>query len=209
VCSLYLGVVLAAGRSRRMGRDKALIEFGGARLVDYVSRRLLLQLDDVIINMRCDEADVVDLPCPVIGDVAPFAGLGPLSGLYAAFCYMKETAKHYDAVITIAVDTPFFPNNYVARLSEIAALYPQRTLIATSAGKVHPTFSLWPLAVEQALAAHLQQGDYAILSFAKRVGAEFVDFPPKGPGEGDAFFNINGPQDLQLAQQILKYEEGR
>jgi len=199
----YLGVVLAGGYSRRMGHNKALVEFGGVRLVDYVSRRLLLQLDDVVINtpldMYCGEGVCPAVSLPLVGDIAPFVGLGPLSGLHAALCYIQVKNKPYEGVITIAVDTPFFPNDYVARLCDVAALYPQRVVIAASGGTPHPTFALWPRSVEKTLKVHLQQGDYAILSFARQVGVEFVDFPINEQGKQDVFFNINTPQDLQLA----------
>jgi len=230
-----LGVVLAGGQSRRMGHDKMWIQFGGATLAEHVLRRLLRQLGDVVLNCPEDRGSGGFVPLvPFVCDMAPFVGLGPLSGLYAAL-HHAATKGSYDCVITVAVDTPFFPKDYVARLCEMVPFYPHHVLMATSDGHAHPTFALWPCGIRKklehfpkivrqfpdkncgenkkleqfvelndtktALAEHLKLGDYSILSFAKKIGVHYVPFLPSGGGLPDSFFNINRPQDLQLARK--------
>jgi len=203
-----LGLVLAGGRSRRMGQDKALISFDGeACLFSYVLHRFECQLDDIVISTASDHPIFSESGHDLVRDIAPFAGLGPLSGLYAALDHCQHLEpRHYDAIITIAVDTPFFPQNYVARLCRLARGRPHLALIAATHNKQHPTFALWPCHLLPDLKRHLASGERSILSFAAKVGAETVLFPSSG---GDPFFNINTRQELELARQHLAMLKGK
>jgi len=205
-----LGLILAGGSSRRMGRDKALLPFGNkATLFEYVLHRFERQIDDIIISTPSQNPVFADCGHDIICDISPFVGLGPLCGLYAAFDYCQKKQKIaslYQAVITIAVDTPFFPDDYVARLCDACA-YTDCALIATTHHRQHPTFALWPLPMVQALQHHLETGNTSILSFGDHVGAQPVLFPDE-----NCFFNMNTREEWKLAynkQLMLKTTNGK
>jgi len=199
----YLGLVLSGGQSRRMGGDKAVMPFGDATLFEHVLHRLKHQLDDIVISTASDHPVFRDCGHDLIHDLPPFVGMGPLSGLYAAFDYCRQR-KHevpYDGIITVAVDTPFFPEDYVARLDGANISAPSSALIAATIHRPHPTFALWKLHLADALAQHLCRGKYSIVSFADQIEAEAILFPSSC--EQDPFFNINTPQELELARNRL------
>jgi len=195
----YLGVVLAGGQSRRMGQDKALLPFGNNRtLFDHVLHHFGRQIDNIIISTANHDSVFTHCGHDLVGDIAPFERLGPLSGLYAAFDYCQKSGQSYRGLITVAVDTPFFPNDYVAQLRAMASSHPCCPLIAATGKRQHPTFALWPLDVASALHHHLETGKRSILSFAAQVGMQTIVFPPSSTNE-DPFFNINNQQEWELA----------
>jgi len=193
----YLGLVLAGGQSRRMGRDKALLPFGEGVLFEHVLCRFAQQIDTILVSTASDHPAFVHCGRELVGDLAPFKQLGPLSGLFAALHYCQNLKKplSYKGIITIAVDTPFFPDDYVARLCDAASSKPKTPLIAATSERSHPTFALWPMAVASILRQHLEKGQYSLLSFAVQQGAENVIFTDEA-----AFFNINRQQEWVLAQ---------
>ncbi|MEQ8401268.1 MAG: molybdenum cofactor guanylyltransferase MobA [Roseitalea porphyridii] len=198
-----LGVVLAGGQSRRMGGvDKALVELAGRPLIAHVAGRLAPQVDAVAINANGDPARFEDTALPVFADtVADHAG--PLAGVLAA---MDHAAQHHPSVahiVTAATDTPFFPEDLVARLSA-AATTSNTIAMATSDGHRHPVFALWPVALAEDLGAWLASTDtLKVMAFVQRHRLAEVDFPVGRDG-ADPFFNINTPDDLARAETFMR-----
>lgn len=93
------GIVLAGGKSRRMGRDKATLPFGGTTLVAWVIRRLGPVCAEVVVVAR-DATDCPGCGARVVGD--RWQGWGPLGGLVTG---LQTITAAYAAVI--ACDLPF------------------------------------------------------------------------------------------------------
>ncbi|QBK31060.1 molybdenum cofactor guanylyltransferase MobA [Roseitalea porphyridii] len=198
-----LGVVLAGGQSRRMGgTDKALVPLAGRPLIAHVAGRLAPQVDAVAINANGDPARFEETALPVFADtVAGHAG--PLAGVLAA---MDHAARHHPSVThvaTAATDTPFFPEDLVARLSA-AATTANTIAMATSDGHRHPVFALWPVALADDLGDWLETSDtLKVMAFVQRHHLAEVDFPVGRDGT-DPFFNINTPDDLARAETFMR-----
>src|ERR1700690_4215463 len=94
------GLILAGGYSRRMGRDKALLEFHGRPQVQYIFDLLNKYCDQVFLSKRVDQKDHKNIP--TINDAPEFTDHGPLGGILSA---MKEFP---DANwLVLACDLPF------------------------------------------------------------------------------------------------------
>lgn len=190
------GVILAGGTGRRMGGvDKALIRLGGARLVDLAVARLSPQVEDLALSANGPVARFADLRLPVLADDAATGSRGPLSGVLAALDWAAGAGASH--VVTVAVDTPFFPCDLVPRLclaAEAAGM-----AIASSGGRGHPTFGLWPVTLAPVLRAHLRDAPSArVMGFVDLVAAARADF-----ADDDAFANLNTPEDLAKAEARL------
>ena len=179
-----LGVVLAGGASRRMGTtDKVLVELGGRTLLARAIERLAPQVDRVVVNgptalsVHCDREIVPDT---IEGRA------GPLAGVLAALDASEE-----DAVVTVAVDTPFFPSDLAARLAG------DGIGVARVEDQLQPVFAFWPRGMRDRLATFLEGGDRKIMMLANELGYRAVDFDTPY-----AFFNINEPADLVRAEEI-------
>lgn len=95
------GVVLAGGRSSRMGADKALLDYNGVSLVDHMAGLLnRTGLDDVYVSGRMGET-CARSGCRCLQDSAPFAGPA------AAIRDVLGRLVDYEGVLFVPVDMPF------------------------------------------------------------------------------------------------------
>ena len=192
-------MILAGGLSSRLGGgDKCLIELCGRPLLAHVISRLAPQVDPVGLNANGDPARFAGYGLPVWPD--PVAGYpGPLAGFLAALDFARDTGCTFAA--TAAADTPFLPENLVSRLataSEAAGMVPA---VAASQGRAHPVFALLPVSAHTALRDALAGGARKVMDWLQAQGAVTVDF---AVGDHDPFFNINTPDDLEIARSLLK-----
>ncbi|SOC38419.1 molybdenum cofactor guanylyltransferase [Rhizobium subbaraonis] len=200
----FPGVVLAGGRSSRMGRNKALLQFGPESLVLRATRRLTPQVTSVAINANDRTAELEALGLAMFGDLDDSRS-GPLGGILASLRYASLAAWPASHVVTVAIDSPFFPADLVARLST-AIDRPDRIAVAASSGGLHPVFGLWPRSLADDLERWLSGGQSLRLrDWLARHGANEVHFPDHDTrlGRLDPFFNINTRADLAAAQHWL------
>lgn len=107
--------VLAGGQSRRMGRDKSLLEIEGEPLIARVVSRLSELSDDVlVITNEVKKYDWLSDRVRFASDLGG-EGQGPLAGIGAAL----QAARH-DPVIVVATDMPFLNTDLLAYLIDQA-----------------------------------------------------------------------------------------
>lgn len=197
-------VILAGGASRRMGADKAMLMLEGETLLRRAHRRIARQARPVLVSRHGD--DLSALPDATIIRDAASAHEGPLAGILAALAHLRAHAPWATHMVSIAVDTPFFPADLAGRLSA-AGPSPDTIVLARSAGRIHPVFALWPLALRDALSNWLASGsNRRLMDFVSDHPCRTVDFPPISTEDGavDPFFNINTPDDLDAARRMAK-----
>ncbi len=207
-----LGVILAGGLATRMGGgDKGLLQIGGESLLSHVIDRLSPQVDGLALNANGDAARFAEWDMPVLPDsIEGFAG--PLAGVLAGLDWAAEQGA--DSIVTAAADTPFFPRDLVARLTEAAQGQTHSLVLATtprtgdealkSGGKKvnrHPTFGLWPVALRDDLRAALNDGLRKVVLWTDKNDGREALFPAD---PFDPFFNVNTPDDLARAEKLLE-----
>lgn len=208
-----LGVILAGGLATRMGGgDKGLLQLGGQSLLSHVIKRLAPQVDGLALNANGDPARFADFDLPVIADtIEGFAG--PLAGVLAGLDWAAEQGA--ESIVTAAADTPFFPHDLVMRLMNSAEDQKHPLVMATTprtaeealksgGGKRvnrHPTFGLWPVDLRDDLRAALNDGLRKVVLWTDKHDGREALF---SADPFDPFFNVNTPDDLQLAQDMLE-----
>ena len=200
------GIILAGGLSRRMGGgDKTLLALGGRPLLDHVVARLSPQVGSLVLSANGDPARFEAVGLPILADtVEGYAG--PLAGILTGLEWAAANTA-CKSLVTAAGDTPFLPADLVARLAEAAASRQSSIAVASSGGRRHPTFALWPLGLRQALRHFLVDEDNRRVSaFIERHDFVEVEFPllAAGGDEIDPFFNINVADDLAVAERLLQ-----
>ncbi len=191
------GAILAGGAGRRMGGTvKAGLRLGGETLLARAVRRLGPQVAALAVCAGPDPVRLAGLiPTGAACLVDPLPGYeGPLAALSAALDW-AEAEGHAD-LLTVAVDTPFFPPDLAARLA--AGRGGATAALAEDGDGLHPTFGLWRTALAAPLRAALAGGERRMTGFAARAGAVRVRFPG-----ADAFFNVNAPGELASAEARL------
>lgn len=193
---MIAGVILAGGRSRRLGGgDKCLLPLGDGTILSHVITHLRPQTDALLINSNSDAALFGSSGLEVRADVLP-GRLGPLAGIHTAMLWAQEMAA--DAVLTVPADTPFLPDDLVARLA--VAREPGGACIAASGGELHPVIGLWPAALAERLEAYLAGAEYRVRAWLGLISFKTIDFDM---GTIDPFWNINTPDDLQFARTMV------
>ena len=185
------GLILAGGRATRMGgRDKAEIELAGQTLLARTIARARPQVGRLLLNANRDPASFSRYGLPVLPDTIG-DHWGPLAGVLAGLEHLRDTWPQIGWMASFPTDSPFFPDNLVARLAE--ALPGHDLAMATSRGRPEPVFTLWPVSIAAELRSALSNGVRKVEDFARRYRLASVDFP------ANSFFNVNTPDDLQLA----------
>jgi molybdopterin-guanine dinucleotide biosynthesis protein A len=175
------------------GADKALLRLGPETLLARAERRLGAQVAEVVVSANGDPGRL-GTRLPVLADtVCEF--VGPLGGVLAGLDY--AAGQGAAGILTVAVDTPFFPDDLGARLGAAAGL-----AVAEAGGRWQGTFALWPVEAREAVAAALARGERKVRAVTEALGAVPVAFDSP-----DAFFNINTPGDLAEARRMLKERE--
>jgi molybdopterin-guanine dinucleotide biosynthesis protein A len=198
-----LGVILAGGLATRMGGgDKGALPLGTSTLLDHVIARLAPQVDGIALNANGDALRFKDHGLPVVADsIEGFAG--PLAGVLAGLDWAASQGT--TCIVTAAADTPFFPADLVEQL-ELAANGMEHPLVlaATPDPKRgisrHPTFGLWPVALRDDLRAALNQGVRKVVQWTDGHDGKLAMFPIDPV---DPFFNVNRPEDLVRAEEML------
>ncbi|HYU31930.1 MAG TPA: NTP transferase domain-containing protein [Thermoanaerobaculia bacterium] len=188
-----LGIVLAGGASRRMGRDKAGVELGGETLAAGAARRLAAV---------CPEVALADRGRGLVPGLLSFPdgpGRGPAAGLLGA-----ARAHPGRPLLALACDLPRVPVPLLAELAGAAegadwvlprwrqgpeplcAIWGPRALAVLADRVARGVYALWSLAEDADLAVRWLEGD--------RLAA-FGD-----PEE--MFFNVNTPEELETARKL-------
>ena len=107
--------ILAGGRSTRMGTNKALLFFGGQRIIEVVLSRLRPLFPQVLVIADDLEAYAY-LGVPVHADRIP--GKGSLGGIYTAVCHSR-----FPRTFCIACDMPLAHPAVISHLRDQAAGY--------------------------------------------------------------------------------------
>jgi molybdopterin-guanine dinucleotide biosynthesis protein A len=183
------GVILAGGRSTRMGgNDKAFVVLAGRPLLEHVIERLAPQVERLAISSNAPAGRFASCPFPVLPDL--LTGFrGPLAGIHAALSAYPE-----DLVLTVAVDLPFLPADLALRLR--AALRPGRCAYATD-GHHHALAVLWSPGSSEAIARSLESGRTSLHGWLETHGDPVAFLPTD---RSDVSFNVNSPEDLARAE---------
>lgn len=208
-----VGLLLAGGRSRRMGGgDKALRELGGRTFLARIVERLRPQVAALVLNANGDPARFAAYSLPIVADSVPdFAG--PLAGILAGLDWAAAHRPDCRYVASVATDAPFLPPDLVSRLAAALDEAGADLACAVSGGRPHPVFGLWPVRLREDLrAAVCDEGVRKVDLWTARhrlVAVPFCDRPV------DPFFNANRPEDLERAALLavsvpnLKFDGSR
>ncbi len=211
------GIILAGGKSRRMGKDKAFLDFGGTPLIARVIARMQAVCAPVLLVAN-DAAAYAPFGLPIVGDLYP--GKGSLGGIFSGL-----QAVPTEHALVVACDMPFLN---VDLLRYLIALAPQADIVVPHAidpssnpahegkkmrraGKIlarasdlHPLHAIYAKACLAPMHAQLRADDLRIISFFETVRVRIVE-----PAEVDrfdpqhlSFFNANTPDDFQRAATL-------
>lgn len=191
------GLILAGGRSSRMGREKLTLEVGGVPLVSRVRAALEPHCREIIVVG--DGADTLDLRR--VQDRRE-GREGPLAGLEAGL-----GAASFPGVFAAAGDMPFVPEGLVAFLLDRLRSRGLRSVVPRHAGRVHPLCAAYDSSVLPDISLLLDAGTRAVWKLLEGLGegVEYVDEELERFGDPGVFLmNVNSPEDLARARALIR-----
>lgn len=185
---IFSALILAAGASRRMGRDKAWLPVEGQSLLQrQVALVRAVGGREIFISGRPD-TDYSALGCPMLQDAFPDAG--PLAGIERGL-----TAATTPLLLVLAVDLPRMD---AATLEDLLSLCScDAGVVPRISGETEPLVAIYPRKAHPLATEQLTTGHNAVRTFAQRCEAQglvqFIDLPPD---VAPAFTNWNRPDDF-------------
>lgn len=199
------GIVLCGGQSRRMGRPKAWLPFGGEIMLPRVLRLLSEAVQPVVV-VAAPEQDLPPLPAAVAVVRDEEKGRGPLQGLAAGLAALQGQAE---AAYLSSCDVPFLRPAFVRRLIDCLG---EHTICVPHVGDFHhPLAAVYRLsvlaAVRQLLAADRLRPFFLFESVPTRVleAADLTDVDPTF----QTLRNLNTPEDYEAAQRDWTAEQAQ
>ncbi len=184
-------IVLAGGRSSRMGRPKALLPFGGEPLISHIVTTLGALFGDVVV-VASPGQDLPATPVTLVHDDVAFQG--PVGGI----CYGLRAARGEICFVT-SCDSAFLNTSLIAHL--VSRMPEHDVVVPHWEGRLQPLHAVYRRTVLPLLEDQLARGELRPVHLFGRVRTLRIDedevrrFDP----EGASFFNLNTPEDYAEA----------
>jgi molybdopterin-guanine dinucleotide biosynthesis protein len=173
-------IVLAGGKSKRMGADKALIEWQGKPLLWQIVERFQRAGFSVIVAGGPYEwaQRLKGLPVPVVADLPAHEGFGPLAGIEAGLLNIKTQppvtcpVSHVPLIGVIACDLPFADPNLLSWLA--GQIGDADAVVPIVDGEPQPLHAVYARSCLPHLVAQLERQDKSVKSFLRRLKVVWV-----------------------------------
>lgn len=189
------GIILAGGKSRRMGKNKALLEIGGVPMIERVAGVVASVCPEVIIAGGSSQLDIPG--CRTVPDI--YTGCGPLCGLHAG---LMAASNRYSFVA--ACDIPFLDAGLMKRI--IAEIEEGFDAVMLKTGQFfEPLFSVYSKDYATAAGECIKKGIFKVTAPLELVPWKEVAVSPRElAGLERALMNVNTPEEYQRAKGIIK-----
>ena len=188
----FCGIILAGGKSRRMGVDKAEISLNGMTFLEIQVRKLqLLGAADIIISGKASglpgTRSVMDL----------YPGCGPLGGLYSCFVSSSQTCA-----LVLSVDVPLISSSTLGELLKTHFLGGYDATILARDGRIEPLIAVYNTNKTGLLAELIENKKLAVRAYIDRIHYQLYTHN----GSPNELFNCNFPEDLAALKANLTSE---
>ncbi len=174
-------VILAGGRSSRMGRDKAdLLCHGKTFLQTQIDKGLALGIQDILIS---GYRGTGFLDIPVVPDRYP--DKGPLGGLEACF---RKAREPY--CLVLSVDAPLVPVSELVHLIDAFEKSEKKALILRSRDKEQPLIGVYDITLADEMQKEFLERKGSVFAFLNRVTYDVYE----SSLDPSCFMNINDPE---------------
>lgn len=192
-------IILAGGKSSRMGEDKALMRFGDRPLLQRVVDELRPNFEDLILVTNQPEQHLHIPDIRIVTDVEP--GQGPLGGIFAGLLASRGTHN-----LVVGCDMPFL--NHLL----LDYLWSLRTwgdvVVPLTHEALAPICAVYDRAVLPTIADALHAGERRVMGLYPRLKVHYVredELLPYDP-ELRSLRNLNTPEDYREALTSLGAE---
>ncbi len=187
-------VVVAGGKSSRMGRPKALLPFAGEPLIAHIVRKLSSVFAETVVVAAPDQ-ELPELPAVLVRDEVAYQG--PVSGIYHG---LKAITKNVGFVTSC--DAPFLNLQLIAHL--LAQISDCDVVVPYWQDRFQPLHAVYRNCVAPLLKEQLERHELRPIFLYDKVRTRKIkeDEIRRLDPEGLSFLNMNSPAEYQAALQL-------
>jgi molybdenum cofactor guanylyltransferase len=191
------GILLAGGKSRRMGEDKRYLVVGEQTLLERGLGVLRSTFQEVLVVIAQDSPQLV-VDARVVRDLMP--DCGSLGGIYTGL--IQATTPY---IFVVACDMPFLDQAVIAQFTSRRAS--ADIVMAKIAARIHPMHALYgkqclPVVERMIRARQLKIQEIVSQSSLRVQYVTETDLLTVDPS-GRSFYNVNTPADFEVARSLL------
>ncbi|HLO89970.1 MAG TPA: molybdenum cofactor guanylyltransferase [Lentimicrobium sp.] len=180
------GIILAGGKSTRMGNDKALTLYKGEPMISYSIKLLQPFCNRILISTTNSRHK--EFGFETIEDLYP--DTGPMGGLFSCMAQSRTQAN-----ICLPCDVPEMRPEIIERLFGV---YDGTSCIIPLTPKAEPLIAIYPRETTPVMLKLIQSGKYKMTSIFENFPVTYVDMHMFNSNHKSAFANINKPDDLLI-----------
>lgn len=186
-------IILAGGKSKRMGKEKALLHIGEKTIIEILVDKLKSFFPNIILSTNNPE-NFTFLKIRIVEDF--YKNVGPLGGIHAGLAE-SETNRNF----IISCDLPLMSDEFI---NYICSYKTDKKIVVCKTGDyIEPTFGIYSKKIvdelEIILNLNLQYGlspkDISIQNAIEKIGAEIIDATKLPFYNEDVFYNMNTFED--------------
>lgn len=197
-------IILAGGKSSRMGQNKCSMFLNGKRLLERTMDRLNELAEEIIVVTGKGQSPPFPLPDNVKIARDFRRGKGPLMGIYSGLRTSKDNCN-----LVVGCDMPFLNVDLIRYMTSLARHFD--AVIPKVNGLLEPLHAIYSRKCTNVIQKVMEKEQFKIDAILEWVNVRYVDedeldlFDP----EHLSLFNINTPADMEEAERILTREERR
>ena len=192
-------VLLAGGRSSRMGCSKARLMISGESFLERISKQIE-DYDEKIISV--DAGSLLQISgFATIQDVYP--GCGPIGGLHAALSSCRS-----EALLAVPCDMPMFRSSLGSYMIQCLAPEHDAVIVRTSDGSLHPFCGVYRKEIADFLQQRIRMNKLSIMRALEMLNTYAVDLSDLMYHDS-CIANINSAADyaVLLQQQTIETQK--
>ena len=193
------GVILAGGKSSRMGVNKSFLKLGNQTIIERIAELMKSIFSEVlIITNTPDEYKFLNLP--LYEDI--YKWKGPLAGIHSALTH-SQTEK----IFVLSCDVPLMSKKMIEYIIEYKSDKP--IVFCEAAGYHQPLVGVYSkniLSEIENIISNNEMSDKSFHQYLNSVTAQIIHPEQLSFYKNEIFTNVNNPEDMLLAQTILSMD---
>lgn len=196
-------IVLAGGKSLRLGYDKVLETIGNTSLLERVISRVSLLSSEVIIVTANEPTnlELVDYPkLRILSDIYP--GKGPIGGIYTG---LATSTSFYNLIV--ASDMPFLNQDLLHYMIQLSANFD--LVVPRVNNLVEPLHAVYTKSCLAPIEQMMKQDKLSVNQLFSLVKTRYVEAEEieRFDFKHLSFYNINTKADLKRARELARGHE--
>lgn len=174
-------IILAGGKSQRMGVDKSTLEIDGVPMLEYIYGQVADSFDQVLVSSN-KNVSVGESGAEIIGDLEDERG--PLMGMVSC---LEKSVNEINFVC--ACDCPVINLPFVRKM--ISSIDDYDAVVPVSGENVEPLFAVYKKSVVRVMKKQMLTGVYKVKNVLLDLKVRYI------PISEGWFFNVNTPEQYE------------